>query len=245
MTATIYKEGDRGAVVKQIQKVVGAYPDGIWGAVTTECVKAWQRKKGLTADGLAGPKTLAAMGITAAVQAVTPAKAPYTIEHRGITLKKSKRRIDYIAVHCTASREGQAMTVDQIRRQHKAQGWGDIGYHYVVTLDGKVHLGRDVDLSGAHVSGYNPYSIGVVYVGGLENDPRKAYKDLKAKDTRTDGQKAALMSLLMDLRKLYPYAKIQGHRDFSPDKNHNGTIEPSEWIKSCPSFDAKKEYRSI
>ena len=244
MATTIYKQGDRGAVVKQIQKAVGAYPDGVWGAVTTECVKAWQKKHGLSPDGLAGPKTLALMGITVAVNAVTPSK-PYTILHNGIVLKKSKRRIDYIAVHCTATPEGQAKTVDQIRAEHKKQGWSDIGYHYVIDLQGRVHLGRDVDLSGAHVSGYNANSIGVVYVGGLENNPRKAYKDLKAKDTRTDAQKASLMSLLMDLRKLYPYAKIQGHRDFSPDKNHNGTIEPWEWIKDCPSFDAKMAYRNV
>lgn len=244
MATTIYKQGDRGTVVKQIQKAAGAYPDGVWGAVTTECVKAWQKKHGLSPDGLAGPKTLALMGITVAVNAVTPSK-PYTILHNGIVLKKSKRRIDYIAVHCTATPEGQAKTVDQIRAEHKKQGWSDIGYHYVIDLQGRVHLGRDVDLSGAHVSGYNANSIGVVYVGGLENNPRKAYKDLKAKDTRTDAQKASLMSLLMDLRKLYPYAKIQGHRDFSPDKNHNGTIEPWEWIKDCPSFDAKMAYRNV
>lgn len=188
--ATIYKQGDRGAVVRQIQKVAGAYPDG------------------------------------------------------GVALKKSRRKIDWIVVHCTATPEGQARTVEQIRAQHKAQGWGDIGYHYVVTLDGRLHLGRDVDLAGAHVSGHNQNSIGVVYVGGLENKPIP-YNKLKAKDTRTDAQKAALMSLLMNLRKLYPYARIQGHRDFSPDRNGNGTIEPSEWIKACPSFDAKKEYRAI
>lgn len=242
--ATIYRQGDRGAVVKQIQKVVGCYPDGVWGAVTTECVKKWQAAHGLTADGLVGPKTLATMGIVVAAQAVTPSKTQ-TVEHRGIILKKSKRRIDYIVVHCTASREGQNMTVDDIRNQHKRQGWSDIGYHYVVTLDGRVHLGRDVDQAGAHVSGYNSNSIGVVYVGGLENDPRKEYSQLKAKDTRTDAQKAALLSLLMDLRKLYPYAKIQGHRDFSPDKNHDGVVNEVDWIKNCPSFDAKKEYRNV
>ena len=120
--STIYKEGDRGSVVKQIQKVVGAYPDGIWGAVTTECVKRWQRAHGLSADGLAGPKTLALMGITATVQAVKATKPAYTIMHDGVALKKSKRRIDYIVVHCTATPEGQARTVDQIRSQHQAQG---------------------------------------------------------------------------------------------------------------------------
>lgn len=241
----IYKEGSRGAVVKLIQKAVGCYPDGVWGRLTTEAVKTWQKSHGLTADGLAGPKTLAAMGISAVADAVTPSMKEYAIRHDGIVLKRSRREIDWIAVHCTASREGQAVTVDQIRREHKAQGWSDIGYHYVVTLDGKVHIGRDVDIAGAHVSGYNSRSVGIAYVGGLENDPRKKYSDLKAKDTRTPAQKAALLSLLMDLRRLYPNAKIQGHRDFSPDKNGDGIISPCEWIKQCPSFDAKKEYRSV
>ena len=231
--STVYRQGDRGAVVRQIQKAVGAYPDGVWGTVTTECVKRWQLKHGLAPDGLAGAKTLALMGITATVQAVTPSKEPYTIQHGGIALRKSRRHVDYIVVHCTATPEGQAKTVEQIRAEHMRQGWADIGYHYVVTLDGEAHLGRDVDIAGSHVSGHNSNSIGVVYVGGLESDPKKKYNELKAKDTRTDAQKAALMSLLMDLRKLYPYATILGHRDFQGVR------------KACPSFDAKREYRNV
>ena len=53
-----------------------------------------------------------------------------------------------------------------------------------------------------------------------------------AKDTRTELQKSALLSLLYDLRRIYPDAKIYGHRDF--DKG-----------KDCPSFDARYEYRMI
>ena len=49
----------------------------------------------------------------------------------------------------------------------------------------------------------------------------------------------------LDLRKLYPGAKIIGHRDTSPDLNGNGIVEPCEFIKACPSFDAKTEYRRI
>lgn len=244
-----YKEGSKGAVVKQIQKVVGCYPDGIWGRLTTESVKAWQRAHGLTADGIAGPATLTKMGINAVISSDTSpvVLSQITANYGGktVTLKKSKRRIDYIAIHCTATPEGQDLTVEKIRQQHKKQGWSDIGYHYIIYRDGTVNIGRDVDIAGAHVNGYNSYSIGIAYVGGLENKPGLTYKDLKAKDTRTDKQKISLFSLLMDLRKLYPKAKIQGHRDFSPDKNHNGTIEPSEWIKDCPSFDAKTSYQRI
>ena len=242
---TVYKQGDRGNVVKQIQKVVGCYPDGIWGSVTTECVKAWQARHHLKADGIVGTQTLAAMGLSALAKAVSVGKQPVYPHDGGLVLKKSRRRINYIVVHCTATPEGQDKTVEQIRAEHKRQGWSDIGYHYLVTLDGKVHAGRDVDIAGAHVAGHNSDSIGIAYVGGLENDPKKTYQQLKAKDTRTDAQKAALLSLLMDLRRFYPEAKILGHRDFSPDKNHNGTIEPSEWIKSCPSFDARLAYRNV
>ena len=240
-----YKEGSRGAVVKQIQKVVGCYPDGIWGRLTTESVKAWQQAHGLTADGIAGPRTLAAMGLSAAVHGLKVQSSKQSINRIGITLRRSKRRIDYLVVHCTATPEGQDMTVEQIRRQHKAQGWSDIGYHYVVYRDGTVHEGRNVDIAGAHVAGYNSHSIGIAYVGGLEPSTCAPYHLLQAKDTRTDRQRAALYSLLMDLRKLYPTAKIQGHRDFSPDKDSDGLVEPHEWIKACPSFDAKTEYRKI
>lgn len=63
------KYGSRGEEVKQIQtklKRWGYYSgnvDGIYGTQTLEAVKYFQRKNGLSVDGIAGPKTLAAMGI--------------------------------------------------------------------------------------------------------------------------------------------------------------------------------------
>ena len=242
--AILYKEGSKGTVVKQIQRVVGCYPDGIWGKLTTEAVRTFQRDNGLTPDGVVGPATLAKLMLSVKWTGTTQ-----TTDAQGqignVVLRKSKRRIDYIAVHCTATPEGQDQTVAQIKAGHLKRGFSDVGYHYIIYRDGTVHEGRNVDISGAHVSGYNAHSIGVVYVGGLENRPGVPYAQLKAKDTRTEAQKAALLALLMDLRRLYPDAVIQGHRDFSPDLNHNGIIEPKEWIKACPSFDAKREYSMI
>ena len=200
---TLYKRGSRGEVVRQIQKALHLYPDGIFGALTEERVKLFQADNGLKVDGIVGAATLAKL-------------MPFR-------LVKSRRMINEIIIHCTATPEGRECSVDEIRRWHRQRGFSDIGYHYVVHLDGSVETGRDVNVSGAHCSGHNANSIGVVYVGGVAKDGKTP------KDTRTQEQKATLASLLMDLRRLYPRAKIHGHRDFAN--------------KACPSFDATKEYR--
>lgn len=137
------------------------------------------------------------------------------------------REITHIVVHCTATPEGRPHTVTDIRRWHKAKGWKDIGYHWVVRLDGTTEPGRAESQVGAHVEGHNAKSIGVVYVGGVDKDT------FKPKDTRTDAQKVALLHLLKDLKSRYPKAKILGHRDF-PSVN-----------KACPSFGAEVEYANL
>jgi len=150
----------------------------------------------------------------------------------------TNRRIDHIVVHCTATKEGVDVSVEDIRRWHKAKGWSDIGYHFVVDLDGFVSHGRDINRIGAHVKGHNKYSIGVVYVGGLD-------ANMTPKDTRTEEQKKSLKILLKALKNHFKNAEIKGHRDFSPDLNGNGIIEPFEWMKVCPCFDAQKEYENL
>ena len=55
-------------------------------------------------------------------------------------------------------------------------------------------------------------------------------------------KKQSLETLLRFLLLTYRGAKICGHRDLSPDLNHNGTIEPCEYIKQCPCFCVSVEY---
>ena len=212
---TLYKRGSRGEMVRQIQKALHLLADGIFGSQTEEAVKNFQKMKGLKADGIVGPATLAKL-----------------IPQR---LKKSKRMINKIIVHCSATPEGKDYTVDDIRRWHTTpvskggHGWSDIGYHYVVYRNGDIVNGRDVDIQGAHCAdnGGNINSIGICYIGGCARDGKTP------KDTRTDAQKLALLNLLLDLKKLYPHAVILGHRDLD------------EHGKLCPSFDAKREYRLL
>ena len=205
-----YKIGSCGAMVRQIQKALAGaglkvIVDGRFGPITREAVEEFQRMEGLTVDGIVGPATLAKL---------IPSR-----------FKRSKRSITEIIVHCTATPEGKEYTVDDIRRWHRQRGFSDIGYHYIVHRNGHVEEGRDVDLVGAHCTGHNAHSIGICYIGGMDS------ANEKPKDTRTLQQKAMLMSTLIDLKKLYPNAKIYGHRDFAN--------------KACPSFNATKEYAKV
>ena len=149
------------------------------------------------------------------------------------------RKINLIVVHCSATPEGRDVTAADINKMHIARGFKKIGYHYVVRLDGTVETGRKENEIGAHAKGYNANSIGVCYVGGLASDGKTP------KDTRTPAQKSALKKLLHTLKQRYPDARIVGHRDLSPDTNHNGKVDKWEWIKDCPGFDAIPEYANI
>lgn len=149
------------------------------------------------------------------------------------------RKINLIVVHCSATREGQPHTAADIDRWHRGRGWGSIGYHWVIRLDGTLEMGRPEDLVGAHAYGHNGRSIGVVYIGGVAAD------GVTPKDTRTAAQKAALKRLLPALKERYPNARICGHRDLSPDRNHDGRITPNEWMKACPSFDVAQYLTEI
>lgn len=117
------------------------------------------------------------------------------------------------------------MTVEEITKWHKQRGFTTIGYHYVVYLDGSVHEGRSVDVSGAHCTGHNSHSIGVCYVGGLAKDGKTP------KDTRTDKQREGLAWLIKSLKDVYPRASVHGHREYAS--------------KACPCYDAYNEYKNL
>ena len=155
-------------------------------------------------------------------------------------------KIDAIVVHCSATKAGQDIGKSEINQMHVARGFNCIGYNFVVRIDGTVETGRSLQIDGAHCNSkgfsgvsYNKHSIGICYVGGLD-------KSGKAADTRTDAQKKALRELIAKLVNEYPDIKeILGHRDTSPDLDGDGIVEPNEWIKMCPCFDAKKEYSDL
>lgn len=147
------------------------------------------------------------------------------------------RNIDFIIVHCSATKAGQDFTAADIDCWHRERGFNGIGYHYVIRLDGKLEKGRDVSQAGAHCRGWNERSVGICYIGGLDANGRPA-------DTRTNAQKRVLYQIIMDLQREYNILQVLGHRDTSLDLNGDGVIEPYEYVKACPCFDVREFLRN-
>ena len=182
----ILKLGSRGNEVRALQEKLNLKADGIFGLLTEEAVKDFQRSNGLEVDGIVGANTLSKLNLSV-----------------------NKRTIKELIVHCSATPEGKDYSVDTIRQWHLQRGFSDIGYHYVIYRDGSIHIGRDESIIGAHCTGHNTNSIGVCYIGGCASDGKTP------KDTRTTEQKQSLVKLLKELKTKYPQASIHGHRDFS------------------------------
>lgn len=135
------------------------------------------------------------------------------------------RDIKYLAVHCTAT--AQSATVDSIKnywREHL--GWSMPGYHFLIKANGELLQLLEIEKVSNGVKGFNSVTINISYIGGID-------KNGAPKDTRTSEQKTTLRKLLIDLKKKFPKAIIQGHRDFPNVK------------KACPSFDAKNEFKNL
>ena len=146
------------------------------------------------------------------------------------------RPINRIVIHCSATQQGKEYSVDTIREWHKKRGFSDIGYHFIIHLDGTIEKGRPIEKPGAHAKGYNSDSVGICYIGGLSDYG-------KPKDTRTVAQLHALRRIVDVLKILYDVQdeNINGHRDLSVDLNEDGVITPDEWMKECPCFDVNSE----
>ena len=128
--------------------------------------------------------------------------------------------VKFLTIHCAATPEGRHVAADQITAWDKVK-FGQTSYHWVVELDGKrVRTLRD-DQKGAHVGGANSGNIGICYIGGVD-------KAMNAEDTRTDAQKASLLTLIRTYKARYPGITIRGHRDWPGVK------------KACPSFDVSE-----
>ena len=128
------------------------------------------------------------------------------------------RKIDSIVVHCTDSPDTLDIGASVIRQWHTEppRNWKDIGYHYVVRRSGEIECGRMESEIGAHTSGKNIGSIGVVWVG---------------RDKPSGEQAKALERIVSELMERYHLGvhQVFGHREADPASG-----------KTCPNINMVK-----
>lgn len=146
-------------------------------------------------------------------------------------------KLSNIIIHCSDSEFGSAT---EIRRWHLANGWKDIGYHFVImnglsvpdakyqkklylpSLDGSIEVGRRLDGDGmitdnevgAHALGYNAKSIGICLIG-VKTFTVKQYYSL------------AMLVFELQLKFNIPMENVLGHYQVCANK-------------TCPNFDVNK-----
>jgi N-acetylmuramoyl-L-alanine amidase len=136
-------------------------------------------------------------------------------------------RIDFIAIHCSATPAGRDHDAADIDRWHRSRGFRQIGYHYVIKRDGTVEKGRPDDRPGAHARKINRRSISVCLIGGSPPIGSREHRKGLGENNFTDEQWASLAELVTTLSDRYPDAEVLGHRDVPGVR------------KACPAFDVK------
>ena len=118
--------------------------------------------------------------------------------------------MDKIIIHCSATQNFRHHTAEEIHGWHLARNWDGIGYHYVITVKGKLENGRPEFWMGSHAKGHNKSSIGICMIGTDQYNPVQWH---------------ILENLLRKLLIDYSGVKIIGHNEVSD--------------KKCPGFDVQ------
>jgi hypothetical protein len=213
---------DRIAAAQRVLLGVGHSPgklDGWWGAATAEAMH-----RALAA----GAVELVARQPEPEKAAPAPAQSP---PQAVLSFPAVSRPLREIIVHCTATRAewmgGRPIAdkVAEVRRWHKAQGWRDIGYHFLIDRDGTIAPGRPLGEVGAHVMNRNTGTIGAALIGGHGS----ASTDSFARHF-TFAQDVALRQLIAALQAQFGPMALSGHNEWAP--------------KACPGFNVTEWERN-
>lgn len=130
--------------------------------------------------------------------------------------KKGFQNYHYLVLHHSGD---NGHTPYAIKEDHKENGWGDIGYHYIIpknpTSQGEIFEARSLEYQGAHGGSLtgNYHTIGVVLVGNFAPFSWKNPKGSIQAEVPTKFQEETFLKLKRRLGFIYPGMTTKGHKD--------------------------------
>lgn len=117
-----------------------------------------------------------------------------------------------IAVHHIG--DWLSKTPQAVENKHMGDnGWDDVGYHYMIGLDGTVYEGRDIRYKGSHLKMQNTGRIGILLMGDFD------HQIWDRDDTLTATHLAKIRSLIATLRSFFCIDTLGGHSEY-PGQGH-------------------------
>ncbi len=144
--------------------------------------------------------------------------------------------IKYLIVHHSATAR-DTTTFEAVKKYHISKGWGDIGYHFFITPEGKVLPGRAENVVGAQcqADSMNFKSLGICLPGNFMNE------------VPTTQQLASLLNLLQKLMSKYniPKENVLGHREVNGASTACPGDNLQRWVTSFRMQKSEADNRSM
>lgn len=149
-----------------------------------------------------------------------------------------RNRIRGLIVHHTDTYENMNTDAAEIDRWHKQKGFSEIGYHFVIRRDGSITKGRDITKSGAHTSakdangrGFNSFTIGIAFVGGLIGDSSAGGRQ-RSSSTFTIAQWNAFDEFIRAWLQVFPDSFVRGHKDVQPANRTDPEFDVVQYVSN-------------
>ena len=133
-------------------------------------------------------------------------------------MRNTSRDITEFVVHWTETFKNQNLTAEDIHEWHIDKGFTGIGYHYIITRDGKLQRGRPLNLIGDHAPefNHNQFSIGIAFVGGFNCSTNTKNPDrFLSSESFTRSQWTAFDAFCEAFYTVFNAGQAWGHNDIS------------------------------
>lgn len=117
-------------------------------------------------------------------------------------------QVNYLAIHQSSTTDTQ--TPEDIANFHiNNNGWGGIGYHFLISKDGKVFYVGDISTARANVANINEQILGICLIGNFIEDRSPTIEQLDSTHKLCD----YFINNYSELSNVNSWDKVRGHKE--------------------------------